>query len=136
MIVDASVAFKWFADEEGAEQALALVLQAPLFAPTLLLSEVGNALWKKARRDQIDPGISFEPELARLATIVTLLDERAYVPRALTIARSLGHPVYDCVYLALAEAENKPLITADVKFLARLGESPWRDLARSLEEGR
>jgi predicted nucleic acid-binding protein len=132
VIVDASVAFKWFADEENSEQALALILQAPLFAPTLLLIELGSALWKKARREQIDPNVSFEDELAQLATIMTIVDERAYVPRALTIARTLGHPIYDCVYLALAEAENKPLVTADARFLARLVDSPWRNLAQPL----
>jgi predicted nucleic acid-binding protein len=63
---------------------------------------------------------------------MTIVDERAYVPRALTIARALGHPIYDCVYLALAEAENKPLVTADARFLARLVDSPWRNLAQPL----
>ena len=36
------------------------------------------------------------------------------------VARRLGHPVYDCVYLALAEREHAALVTADHRLLRRL----------------
>ena len=42
------------------------------------------------------------------------------VPRAMDVARRLGHPVYDCVYLALAEREHATFITADQRLLRRL----------------
>jgi predicted nucleic acid-binding protein len=35
------------------------------------------------------------------------------------VARRLGHPVYDCVYLALAEREHAPFVTADHRLLRR-----------------
>jgi len=36
------------------------------------------------------------------------------------MAQQLAHPVYDCVYLALAERERATLITADERLLGRL----------------
>jgi predicted nucleic acid-binding protein len=35
------------------------------------------------------------------------------------LARCLDHPVYDCVYLALAEREHPALVTADQRRLRR-----------------
>jgi predicted nucleic acid-binding protein len=40
--------------------------------------------------------------------------------RAMQVARRLHHPVYDCVYLALAEREDATFITADRRLLRRL----------------
>ena len=37
------------------------------------------------------------------------------VAHATAIALKIGHPVYDCLYLACAEVERSPLITADGK---------------------
>jgi predicted nucleic acid-binding protein len=35
------------------------------------------------------------------------------------LARRLSHPVYDCVYLALAERERARFVTADQRLLRR-----------------
>ena len=50
VVVDASVAAKWLVTESLSDKALAL-LGGPddLISPDLLLPEVGNILWKKAR---------------------------------------------------------------------------------------
>ncbi len=37
---------------------------------------------------------------------------------ALALALDLDHPVYDCVYLALAIARDLPLVTADRRLIA------------------
>lgn len=51
LVVDASVAFKWFVAETGSAEARALLgMGAPLEAPELLLAEVANAVWKMERR--------------------------------------------------------------------------------------
>ena len=115
MIIDASVAFKWLVPEEDSEAALAL-LGGDLSAPTLLMVELGNAFWKKAVREQIDPSVSFGADLERLPELVALQDETPCVGRALEMARQLGHPIYDCIYLAMAEREGKLLMTADAHF--------------------
>lgn len=37
--------------------------------------------------------------------------------RATEIAIELNHPIYDCFYLALAERERAPIVSADAKLL-------------------
>jgi predicted nucleic acid-binding protein len=46
--------------------------------------------------------------------------------RALTLAQRLRHPVYDCIYVALAQAEGATLITADQRLLARVARGRTR----------
>ena len=53
-------------------------------------------------------------------------------PRATAMALDLDHAIYDCFYLALAEREDAPLVTADRRFLGKLERSPWRDHAMAL----
>ena len=44
LVVDASVAFKWFAQEDGTDRALQLLERGePIVAPDLIVAEVGNA---------------------------------------------------------------------------------------------
>jgi predicted nucleic acid-binding protein len=51
------------------------------------------------------------------------------------LALALGHPVYDCLYLALAIRENTHVVTADVRFRAMVDRSPvLKGAARMLGE--
>jgi predicted nucleic acid-binding protein len=52
--------------------------------------------------------------------------------RAVELALDLDRPVYDCFYLALAEAEKVRLVTADRRLQNRLGGTPWAASIRSL----
>ncbi len=52
--------------------------------------------------------------------------------RSLALAADLDHPVYDCLYLALAELREASLVTADQRLLARLAGTPWASRALSL----
>ena len=55
VVVDASVAVKWFLPEELATEARRLLaLEYDLLAPDLLWAELGNVLWKKHRRGEFD----------------------------------------------------------------------------------
>ena len=116
MIVDASVAFKWIYVEEGSERAAELLGRDDVFAPVLLLMELGNAFWKKKhRREQFDRE-AFPLHLAMLNSLVKIVDVVDVIPAALEIALTLDHPIYDCVYLALAVQREDVLVTADQKF--------------------
>jgi predicted nucleic acid-binding protein len=132
-VVDASVAFKWVVREEGSEAARALVAAGePLVAPELVLVEVANAAWKGVRRGLVAP----EQLAAATERLPDWLDQihpvRPLLPRAVAIARELGHPVYDCVYLALAERAAAVLVTADQRLLARVAGTPWASPVREL----
>jgi len=54
-----------------------------------------------------------------LPQILVLSDACSLVERASSVTRSLDHPVYDCLYLALAEANRAPLVTDDRTLLRK-----------------
>ena len=55
LIVDASVAIKWFVEEEATTLVVSSLDSAePLHAPDLLIVELTNIAWKKALRGDID----------------------------------------------------------------------------------
>jgi predicted nucleic acid-binding protein len=117
LIVDASVVAKWVFAEDGSDRANALRHEPRLIAPSLLAAEVGNALWKAVRRGDM----AREDAVAALRSLLGPFDElvpsEALHTRALELAIDLQHPIYDCFYLALAERENAPLVTADTRLL-------------------
>ena len=116
-VVDASVAVKWVVNEHGSDRAQSLST-ARLEAPDLLLIECANILWKKVRaHDLTRPDAASRLELLRQAPI-SLADSRSLLDAALVLSFDLSHPVYDCIYLALALAREVPLVTADVRLVA------------------
>jgi len=122
LIVDASVAVKWFAAEEGSDRAEALLETGEaLIAPDLVLAEVSNVMWKKLHRGLLPPDqlVAAARRLPRYFEQLIPLGE--LVERATELTITLDHPVYDCFYLALAERERLPLISADSRLLALLG---------------
>ncbi len=122
-VVDASVALKWVIPEAGAEAALALRAADRLIAPDLIVAECANALWKMVSRGEMSPE---EAELAAetLARAeVELHPMRRLLVAATKMAIALDHPAYDCVYLALAEAETCPFVTADARLVRKLQAS-------------
>ena len=121
LIVDASVAVKWFLDEEGCEEARALLDDEAVEAPDLILLETYSAVWKRWRRGEARPAQLRElvPALSRALDAVHPLAPLA--GEAGRLALELRHPVYDCAYLALAARERLPLATADDKLFRLAG---------------
>lgn len=118
-VIDASVAIKWVIDEEGTQGALAL-RRHPLAAPDLLIAECANILWKKVRRGELasDEAALAAGLLARAD--LDLMPMRPYLEAATRIAIALDHPAYDCIYLAMAEAEGMTFVTADERLLRKV----------------
>jgi predicted nucleic acid-binding protein len=120
-VVDASIAVKWVIPEILSDKADRVRDGADdVLAPDLLLVEVANALWKKTATREISPREADAAfDLVRRSGI-DLSPTGPLLPRAMDVARRLGHPVYDCVYLALAEREHAAFVTADQRLLRRL----------------
>ena len=116
LIVDASVAVKWlFTEERTAESRQLLAHRIVLSAPDFILTEVANVIWKKAQRKDIADPQPYLEELSRLPDAVVLCPSADLIAHAAAIALKIGHPVYDCLYLACAEVEDSPLVTADIR---------------------
>ena len=126
LIVDASVAIKWFIDEPGSDAARRLWRDEPeLLAPDLIVPEVCNAAWRKVRLGQSVPAQAEEIALRLRHAVIEVRPTAALASRAMALALDLDHPVYDCFYLALAEVERVPLVTADRRLETRLRGTRW-----------
>lgn len=132
MVIDASVAFKLIFDEPGTSAAIAWASRVEFVAPVLLHAEIANAIWKRVHRGEIRLGASASQQLQKLGRVVRTIDEIPYTPRAVEIALELGHPVYDCIYLALAEAQGDRLLTADRRFLKAVAGTPYAEQVEEL----
>ncbi len=135
IVVDVSIAVKWVIPEVLSDRAETVRDQADrLLAPDLLLPEAANALWKKLIRREITAREAAQAIDLLMASGLDLRPSGPLLGRALALARRLRHPVYDCLYLALAQAEHATLVTADQRLLARVAKGRTRvavvDLAR------
>jgi len=133
LVVDSSVAVKWFVEEPGTAEALSLLSKdAALIAPDLVVAEVVNVVWKHLMRGDLEHRqVAHVPDaLPRMLTQLWPVVRLAR--RAFDIAVELRHPVYDCFYLALAESEDATLVTADQRLVGRLAESRWAALCQPL----
>lgn len=133
VIVDASVAFKWFVAEKDSSLAISLLGSGQsLCAPVLIIAEVCNVGWRVWQRGEITDeqlriiSLRVGEPFSKLAGLSRL------APRASEISRVLNHPAYDCFYLALAEVEKAHLVTADERLISRLAGTPWASLVVSL----
>jgi predicted nucleic acid-binding protein len=117
VVLDASVAAKWYvreADSDAAEKLIESNLQ--FIAPDIFLAEVVNALLKqhsKAQLEDSDVRLAME---TLLRAGVELVASISLLPRAVELALILNHTIYDCLYLALAELRDAILVTADRRF--------------------
>ena len=117
LVSDASVAVKWAVEEEDYEKAAQLLSgEHQLHVPRVLAAELANALWSKVQSGSLTsseaPGL-----LGRvLALHLEWANDQNLADDALRIAIALNHPVYDCMYLALAYQVDGTLVTADARF--------------------
>jgi predicted nucleic acid-binding protein len=131
-VVDASVVVDWVAPgvdpNTPALAALAHLAEADaeLLAPRLLLEEVSNALLTGVRRGRWNGAAADAAHTLLLELPVRLIDEPRDLERAWDLARRHdNHPIYDLVYVSLAERRGTQLITADVALRQRLIRFDW-----------
>lgn len=126
-VVDASVVVDWVAPDSDpalpAIKALSRLAEqdADLLAPRLLIEEVSNALLTGIRARRWS-GVAADKAHALLRELpVQLIDEPHDLHRAWELARRYdNHPIYDLLYVALAERRQSLLITADKALRERL----------------
>jgi predicted nucleic acid-binding protein len=120
-VVDASVVVAWFAREPSSGTARQVAASGDtLIAPAWLLLEVGNALVRKSIAGTVRRGFAGDViRILRRRRPVALYDVEPLASHAAAIAEKLGHPIYDCVYLALSEREGATFATFDRELAKR-----------------
>jgi predicted nucleic acid-binding protein len=133
IVVDASVAIRWFLNVPSSDRAFRLIGEENrIVAPDLVIAEIASALWKAVRFAGLAAAAASEAIAQAGTGFDELVPARALANRALEIALDLRHPPYDCFYLALAEARESRLVTADDRLLRVCAKTPFAKLLRSL----
>lgn len=135
LVIDASIAVKWFIPESHSINALRLLdMGCELLAPDLIFAEFGNVIWKKWMRKELEPEV-ISPLLAdlirmrlRVVPIAVLADKAADI--AITYRRSF----YDSIYLALAVSAQGRMVTADEKLCNALRDTPLAERLLWIED--
>lgn len=135
LVIDASVACKWFFQEDLSREARELAQSDATFdAPDLILAECASAAWRRVRSETI-PRAQARAFLNALPRwFETLVPSARLHEAAFEMACVLNHPVYDCLYLALADEQETRLITADRAFVERVAGSRWTARIEILSE--
>lgn len=134
VIVDVSVAIKWFIPENFYLNARQLLVSKPtLIAPSFILPELGNILWKKAIRAEITKIEASQIFNLCQSRLFTFVSTTPLMGLSFEMALDLKHPVYDCFYLAAAKMNKCPLITADKDFFIKVNKSPWESNIQWIE---
>jgi predicted nucleic acid-binding protein len=135
VVVDSSVALKWFVPEVLSDQASSLLDgRYELLAPDLLIPECGNVLWKKISHGQltIEDGRTILQALVRAP--IRIVPSAGLVDGALEIASAYRRSVSDGVFVALAVAGDCEMVTADRRLVAALRGGPLAAQVRALDE--
>ena len=124
-ILDASVAAKWFTRHDESDRQKAIALRAlhqsgrcTLVVPEFSLLEILNAVRFSARADEAD-AIRALGLLERLRLEIVPLDWEL-MRKSTAIAWTYQVALYDAAYVALAERQGFPLLTADEAMVKKL----------------
>jgi predicted nucleic acid-binding protein len=126
IVIDSSVAVKWFLNELNSAEALAILNDfqlnnLSLLAPDFIYAELGNVMWQRVKRkalavvdaqDFVDKIIKIKFTLTSTATLLG---------DAYQLAVAHERSVYDSLYLALSIREQCQLVTADEKLINAIG---------------
>jgi predicted nucleic acid-binding protein len=129
IVVDASVAVKWFLDELHSDQAAEVlsVNAGQLYVPDIMLIEVTSALVRnanmvKSSRPNILIALNRFEKMLGDGDIMARRSSGIAIRQSADVAIKLGHPLKGCIYLALAMELACPLITADIRFADKVRE--------------
>lgn len=118
VVVDTSVALKWFLSEEGSDRAGALLRGEILAAPDMLLYEITNVLqWRsdltpKDRQDLFAKFLNYDVQMFVIPT--------HKFGRVVDLSQEFDITTYDASFIAMAELLETEMVTADRKLLNKV----------------
>lgn len=101
-------------------------------APGLILLEVASVSARHIRRGELTLAGAERAQEILAALLVEVAPVDPLIRPALRLAAAHGFPMYDAVYLALAEREGRVVLTADSKFGRRAEEVGLSHAVRTL----
>jgi predicted nucleic acid-binding protein len=121
VVVDASVAAKWFLPENGEalmDQAAALLDQydrreIQFVVPDLFYVEIASAIWKAVRVGRVSRAFGDQALVLLTQREFATIPSLKLLDGAFQIAAEYGRTVYESLYVALAVQTKSQLITAD-----------------------
>ncbi len=103
LVVDASVAVKWFVQEPLRDEARNLIRSNdPLCAPDILFAEIANVGWRLVKRGDVGRDLALGMVTQVGDPFSRIVSSSLLCERAFDIALTLVHPFYDCLHLACA----------------------------------
>ena len=139
LVLDTSVAAKWYLPEELREEALELATrvgtgEVQLLAPSIIGPELFNALYQQHRRTylSLDEVRAFFSSFTEAP--VSFFEIDPLTSRAVEITLDSGVVVYDALFLALAEEAGTVVVTADYKLLRVLSGTAYDRMAHYLAD--
>jgi len=128
LVLDASVAAKWFLPRTGeplAEEALALLRQyaagdVEFAVPDLFWAEIANILWKCVRAGRLSHKLATEALADILHYSLPTVGSHDLADEALAIALATGRSAYDAIHVALAVQKDATFVTADERLVNAL----------------
>ena len=135
-VIDASVAGKWVISEpQQAEAKRYRNSDFSLLVPDIFLLECASAIQKKVWRDEISQKEGWSAyETLQDYDRFTSFSVYDLIPEAYELANQYWHPIYDCLYLALALQEDAQVVTADRKFYDQIQKTPLAHLIVWVED--
>ena len=134
-IVDASVAAKWFVEEEYGQAALEILDQSTrLHAPDFMLLEIDSIVCEWIRRHILTAAEGSGLRDALRHYPIAYHQFNSYLDSAFAIAVQTGQSIYDCLYIALASLLEARMVTADRRLYEGLANGPFANYVVWIEE--
>lgn len=129
VVVDASVALKWFLKNEKDRDKARLLLRQfadgkiKFIMPTLWLYEIANA-FKSTISQKMISKVTAKRYLKQVKDLdIVSVDFESIVDAAFNLSTKLDISIYDAAYVALSKSQNLPFYSADQKLLDKIPES-------------
>ena len=128
--MDACVAAKWVLAETHSEQAATLLGGDVLYAPGHWQAEAVNVIWSKVQFGDLTAEDAAPRVDLLLRAPVQTVPIGPLLTRAFAIAAENGVTVYDSLYIALARDYGIAFVTADMRLIRKITDTPLRPLLR------
>lgn len=134
LVIDASVAIKWFIWEEDTDEAQQLLNKLNSFyVPDIFLMEIDAIITKKVRRKELDVPDAFQKRKVFRQLPHKLIPYTQIAEFAFRLATEFPITQYDATYLATAVDYDATFYTADRRLVNSMSNTPFGEYIEALQ---